>query len=98
MPALVGHSLTYVGDNKLVLIGGFSSQIYFSNKVYEYDAESVLLNWQEFSPQKMNGAYPIGKDACLVGCVEVFCFVMCSRRVECLPVIYYEEFFVETLC
>ena len=71
MPALVGHTLTYVGDNKLVLIGGFSSQIYFSNKVYEYDADSVLLNWQEFSPEKMNGAYPIGKEFRLVGYLVV---------------------------
>lgn len=77
MPALVGHSLTYVGDNKLVLIGGFSSQIYFSNKVYEYDADSVLLNWQEFSPQKMNGAYPIGKKSGLHGWLAALsCFVL----------------------
>ncbi|XP_076454870.1 multiple epidermal growth factor-like domains protein 8 [Babylonia areolata] len=60
MPPLVGHTLTYVGDSRLILIGGFSSQVYFSNKVYEYNANSALLNWQEFPPEKMGGAYPIG--------------------------------------
>jgi hypothetical protein len=61
MPGLVGHTLTYVGNHKLVLVGGFSSQIYFSNTVYEYNAESNLINWQDYPPDKMYGAYPIGE-------------------------------------
>ncbi|KAL8608233.1 hypothetical protein ACOMHN_016688 [Nucella lapillus] len=60
MPALVGHSLTYVGNDKLILMGGFSSHIYFSNRLFEYSANSGLLSWTEFSPDKMSGAYPIG--------------------------------------
>ena len=61
MPGLVGHTFTYVGDNKLVLIGGFSPHHYFSNNVYVYDADSVLMNWQEVLPETMSGAYPIGQ-------------------------------------
>lgn len=61
MPSLVGHTLTYVGDNKLVLIGGFSSRVYFSNKVYEYDTNGGLLAWREYPPEKMEGAIPIGQ-------------------------------------
>ena len=89
MPALVGHTLTYVGDNKLVLIGGFSSHIYFSNKVYEYNADSVLLNWQEFTPEKMGGAYPIGECVCV--CVHVHvcvsvCVCVCVYKSVCVNV------------
>nr|KAG5710511.1 hypothetical protein BaRGS_013157 [Batillaria attramentaria] len=60
VPALVGHTLTYVGDGKLVLIGGFSSQIYFSNRVFEYDTNGGLISWREYPPDKMTGAIPIG--------------------------------------
>ncbi|KAK3088685.1 hypothetical protein FSP39_022382 [Pinctada imbricata] len=56
--ALAGHTMNLVDDTTLILIGGFSSESYFNDKVYMYDTKDGLNGWQE--PPEVKGAVPIG--------------------------------------
>ncbi|XP_055897034.1 multiple epidermal growth factor-like domains protein 8 [Biomphalaria glabrata] len=61
LPALACHSLTSVGLTNLILIGGFSSENYFSDKVYEYNASTGgKMAWQEHNNGTMRGLVPTG--------------------------------------
>ncbi|KAK3588362.1 hypothetical protein CHS0354_005627 [Potamilus streckersoni] len=58
---LAGHSLTLVENTNLVVIGGFSTEHYFSDHVYEYNTTSFYINsWQQLSRANMQGAIPLG--------------------------------------
>lgn len=59
---LAGHTMTQISDTKLMLIGGFSIQNYFSNKVYEYNTGGGLMAWKEYTDRnEMDGATPVGQ-------------------------------------
>ncbi|KAL5012356.1 hypothetical protein ScPMuIL_010907 [Solemya velum] len=59
---IAGHSLTRVEDTKLIVIGGISTENYYSDKIYEYDASSgYILAWREYVRKKdVFGAVPVG--------------------------------------
>ena len=54
--------MTLVEETKLVIIGGFSTLKYFSDTVYEFDANSYLTAWQTHKWENITGAKPTGKD------------------------------------
>ncbi|KAH9496424.1 Multiple epidermal growth factor-like domains protein 8, partial [Bulinus truncatus] len=61
LPALAGHTLTNVGPTNLIMVGGFSSENYFNDKVYEYNVSTGgKMAWQEHSDGNMLGLVPIG--------------------------------------
>ncbi|XP_041369444.1 multiple epidermal growth factor-like domains protein 8 [Gigantopelta aegis] len=60
LPKLAGHTLVQIDDTKLVVIGGFSTQSYFSDKVLEYDAGSGMIAWQEYDRLLLSGSIPLG--------------------------------------
>ena len=57
---MAGHSMTLVDETKLVIIGGFSTTKYFSDTVYEFDANSYLTAWQTHKWDNVTGAKPTG--------------------------------------
>ncbi|GFO00125.1 multiple epidermal growth factor domains 8-like protein, partial [Plakobranchus ocellatus] len=57
MPALVGHSLTHVGTTLLVVTGGFSPELSFNDKVYEYNTSRGVMAWTDIH-RKMSGNWP----------------------------------------
>ena len=61
LPRLAGHTLVQIDDTKLVVMGGFSTQWYFSDKVLEYDAGSGMIAWQEYDHLLLSGSIPLGK-------------------------------------
>ncbi|RUS80436.1 hypothetical protein EGW08_011805, partial [Elysia chlorotica] len=60
MPALVGHSLTTVGPTLLVVIGGFSVNHSFNDKVFEYNTSRAVMAWTEVKHRQMSGTWPQG--------------------------------------
>ena len=52
--------MTLVDETKLVIIGGFSTTKYFSDTVYEFDANSYLTAWQTHKWDNVTGAKPTG--------------------------------------
>lgn len=59
MPAVAGHTLTYVLDTKLVVIGGFSTENYFLDKVLIYN--SAQAQWDIHHRKNLSGVIPLGK-------------------------------------
>ncbi|CAL1535782.1 unnamed protein product, partial [Lymnaea stagnalis] len=60
LPALAGHTLTHVGTTNLMLIGGFSAENYFNDKVYEYNVSIGLMAWKDHDRNSMHGSFPTG--------------------------------------
>ncbi|XP_063423029.1 multiple epidermal growth factor-like domains protein 8 [Mytilus trossulus] len=54
---VAGHTMTKIGDAKLLVIGGFSRAGYFSENMYEYDA--TISTWRVYTQRDLIGA-PIG--------------------------------------
>ena len=55
--------MTLVEETKLIIIGGFSTTKYFSDTVYEFDANSYLTPspWQVHKWDNVTGAKPTGE-------------------------------------
>lgn len=55
----------------MIVIGGFSTENYFSDQMYEYDANSIhetgqagessTYGWKKFGRKNVDGTIPIGK-------------------------------------
>lgn len=58
LPTVAGHTLTYVQDIKLVVIGGFSTEKYFLDKVLIYD--SAETSWEMYHRKNLSGIIPLG--------------------------------------
>uniref|UniRef100_A0A0L8GCI5 EGF-like domain-containing protein n=1 Tax=Octopus bimaculoides TaxID=37653 RepID=A0A0L8GCI5_OCTBM len=58
LPAVAGHTLTYVLDTKLVVIGGFSTENYFLDKVLIYN--SAQAQWDIYHRKNLSGVIPLG--------------------------------------
>jgi hypothetical protein len=41
LPDMAGHTLTAVGDSRLILIGGLSMTSYYSGDIFHYNASSA---------------------------------------------------------
>jgi hypothetical protein len=57
VPLVAGHTMTPVAEAKVVIIGGFSSETYYSQEVYLLDASTA-----ELSVIETTGAQPIGRN------------------------------------
>ncbi|GFS15989.1 multiple epidermal growth factor-like domains protein 8 [Elysia marginata] len=55
MPALAGHTLTPAGPTLLVVIGGYSVNDTFSDKVFEYNTSRPVFAWTEINHRQMSG-------------------------------------------
>ena len=55
IPAMAGHTMSRINDFQIWLIGGFSTQTYFTETVYQYDTSSNV--WSELS---LSGSQPTG--------------------------------------
>ncbi|XP_067662212.1 multiple epidermal growth factor-like domains protein 8 [Haliotis asinina] len=61
VPPLAGHSLTDVGDAMLIVIGGFSTEDYFSDMVFKYKVdEKKDKRWRLYGMELLSGAIPVG--------------------------------------
>ena len=58
---VAGHTMTLVEETKLIIIGGFSTTKYFSDTVYEFDANTYVAGWQTHKWDNITGAKPTGE-------------------------------------
>lgn len=56
--AVAGHTMTKIGDTKLLVIGGFSRKNYFSEWMYEYDAANS--SWKKYDQHTDLIGAPVG--------------------------------------
>ena len=56
IPGMAGHTMTLVDETKVLIVGGFSTEMYYSDVTYEYDAS--VNNWTVLRP---SGAKPTGR-------------------------------------
>ena len=59
VPGMAGHTMTLVGDTKVWIVGGFSTDNYYSDITYQYDASNN--KWTALHPR---GAKPTGRWRC----------------------------------
>jgi len=53
--------MTQIADTKLLIIGGFSAENYFSDSLLEYDVnEEFVSAWHEHKRSEVMGAIPLG--------------------------------------
>ncbi|WAR31429.1 MEGF8-like protein [Mya arenaria] len=57
---VAGHSMTLTSEDKLVIIGGFSTKDYFSDSVYVFDFNSYPTNWERHNTDNITQAKPTG--------------------------------------
>ena len=55
IPGMAGHTMTRVDDIRIWLVGGFSTENYFTDAVYQYDTSS-----NEWTELQLTGAQPTG--------------------------------------
>ena len=60
MRPVAGHTMTLAADDKLVIIGGFSTNEYFSDIVYVCDTNSYPTAWERHTSDIITGAKPTG--------------------------------------
>ena len=58
--AVAGHSMTLTSEDKLVIIGGFSTNDYFSDSVYVCDTNSYPTYWERHNADNITQAKPTG--------------------------------------
>ena len=79
LPAVAGHTLTYVQDTKLIVIGGFSTEKYFLDNVLIYD--SAETSWEIYPRKNLTGVIPLGECSVIFGSclkIAVICYFFLS--------------------
>lgn len=58
---VAGHTMTRIEETQLLIIGGFSTENYFSNKIYKFDTNVEHGKaWSEYGRGSLDGAVPLG--------------------------------------
>lgn len=70
--------MTKIGDTKLLVIGGFSRQNYFSEYMYEYDA--AISSWKKYDQHTDLIGAPVG-----MCCQELFINLLSCHLFLILP-------------